>query len=119
MSKLFSPVKVGPYELAHRVVLAPLTRMRAEDGARPGRLIIESTLIRTVAKAFHFPSLSDCEALALVKESTAGGRDASGEEALRVKKRCCLKIKAYVNCFAMCNVQRRAALRNGVFVPRT
>jgi N-ethylmaleimide reductase len=30
---LFSPLKVGRYQLAHRVVLAPLTRMRAE---RPG-----------------------------------------------------------------------------------
>jgi N-ethylmaleimide reductase len=30
---LFSPLKVGPYQLQHRVVLAPLTRMRAE---RPG-----------------------------------------------------------------------------------
>jgi N-ethylmaleimide reductase len=30
---LFSPLKVGPYQLAHRVMLAPLTRMRAE---KPG-----------------------------------------------------------------------------------
>jgi N-ethylmaleimide reductase len=30
---LFSPLKIGPYQLAHRVVLAPLTRMRAE---KPG-----------------------------------------------------------------------------------
>ena len=29
---LFSPLKVGPYQLAHRVVMAPLSRMRA---ARP------------------------------------------------------------------------------------
>jgi N-ethylmaleimide reductase len=29
---LFSPLKLGPFELAHRVVLAPLTRMRAEPG---------------------------------------------------------------------------------------
>src|SRR5215469_10554014 len=29
---LFSPLKVGPYQLKHRIVLAPLTRMRA---ARP------------------------------------------------------------------------------------
>ena len=29
---LFSPLKVGPYQLAHRVAMAPLTRMRA---ARP------------------------------------------------------------------------------------
>jgi N-ethylmaleimide reductase len=27
---LFSPLKIGPYQLAHRVVMAPLTRMRAE-----------------------------------------------------------------------------------------
>jgi N-ethylmaleimide reductase len=30
---LFSPLQVGPYQLQHRVVLAPLTRMRAE---KPG-----------------------------------------------------------------------------------
>ncbi|MGV2290202.1 alkene reductase [Trinickia sp. YCB016] len=41
MSKLHSAVKVGPYEFAHRVVLAPLTRMRAEEGARPGPLMAE------------------------------------------------------------------------------
>ena len=39
MSKLMSAVKVGPYEISHRVVLAPLTRMRAEDGAIPGPLM--------------------------------------------------------------------------------
>ena len=27
---LFSPLKIGPYQLSHRVVMAPLTRMRAE-----------------------------------------------------------------------------------------
>jgi N-ethylmaleimide reductase len=27
---LFSPLKIGPYRLKHRIVLAPLTRMRAE-----------------------------------------------------------------------------------------
>jgi N-ethylmaleimide reductase len=47
MSKLFTSVKVGPYEFAHRVVLAPLTRMRAEDGARPGRLMAEYYAQRT------------------------------------------------------------------------
>src|SRR5689334_7023871 len=26
---LFSPLKVGPYQLKHRIMLAPLTRMRA------------------------------------------------------------------------------------------
>ena len=28
--KLFSPLQIGPYQLKHRVVMAPLTRMRAE-----------------------------------------------------------------------------------------
>ncbi|RKR36962.1 alkene reductase [Paraburkholderia sp. BL17N1] len=51
MSKLFTSVKVGPYEFAHRVVLAPLTRMRAEDGARPGRLMAEYYAQRTSAGA--------------------------------------------------------------------
>ena len=39
---LFSPLKVGPYELSHRVVMAPLTRMRAaqQDNA-PHELNVE------------------------------------------------------------------------------
>jgi N-ethylmaleimide reductase len=47
MSRLFSTVKVGSYEFAHRVVLAPLTRMRAESGARPGPLMAEYYAQRT------------------------------------------------------------------------
>lgn len=35
---LFSPLRVGRYELAHRVVMAPLTRSRASAGRVPGRL---------------------------------------------------------------------------------
>jgi N-ethylmaleimide reductase len=32
-SDLFQPVRLGPYELANRIVMAPLTRSRAsEDG---------------------------------------------------------------------------------------
>jgi len=47
MSKLMSAVKVGPYEISHRVVLAPLTRMRAEAGAKPGPLMAEYYAQRT------------------------------------------------------------------------
>ncbi|WP_233857144.1 alkene reductase [Paraburkholderia sp. HD33-4] len=47
MSKLHSPIQVGPFEIAHRVVLAPLTRMRAEEGARPGPLMAEYYAQRT------------------------------------------------------------------------
>ncbi len=31
MSHLFSPLKIGPWTLAHRIVMAPLTRMRASS----------------------------------------------------------------------------------------
>jgi N-ethylmaleimide reductase len=47
MSKLFSKVAVGPYEIEHRVVLAPLTRMRAKNGGRPGPLMAEYYAQRT------------------------------------------------------------------------
>lgn len=35
LNSLFSPLKFGRYELAHRVVMAPLTRMRAGPGNVP------------------------------------------------------------------------------------
>ena len=41
MSTLFSPTKVGPYKLSHRVVMAPLTRMRSDPGDIPSDLMIE------------------------------------------------------------------------------
>lgn len=37
-SSLFSPLRLGRYELAHRVVMAPLTRMRASSGNVPNEL---------------------------------------------------------------------------------
>ncbi|MGO4304151.1 alkene reductase [Cupriavidus sp. RAF12] len=52
MSRLFTPVKVGAYEFKHRVVLAPLTRMRAEEGAIPGPLMAEYYAQRTSPGAF-------------------------------------------------------------------
>src|SRR5215831_2451400 len=36
---LFSPLKIGPYQLAHRVVMAPLTRMRAARLSLAPRLL--------------------------------------------------------------------------------
>ena len=41
MSKLHTPIQLGPFNFAHRVVLAPLTRMRAETGAIPGAMMAE------------------------------------------------------------------------------
>src|ERR1700755_659135 len=66
MSKLFTPVKVGPYEFAHRVVLAPRTRMRAEDGARPGPLMAGYYAQRTSAGAL------------LIGEATIAAPDGNG-----------------------------------------
>jgi len=31
MSKLFTPARIGPYALDHRIVMPPMTRMRAEQ----------------------------------------------------------------------------------------
>ncbi|AJK49828.1 alkene reductase [Burkholderia plantarii] len=39
--KIMTSLKVGPHRLAHRVIMAPLTRMRAESGAVPGDLMAE------------------------------------------------------------------------------
>jgi N-ethylmaleimide reductase len=52
MSKLHTSVQVGPHEIAHRVVLAPLTRMRAEPGAIPGKLMAEYYAQRTSEGGF-------------------------------------------------------------------
>src|SRR6201988_1058266 len=41
MSKLFSTTEVGPYRLSHRVVMAPLTRMRSNPGDIPSDLMVE------------------------------------------------------------------------------
>ena len=39
MNKLFSPARIGPYQLSHRGVMAPLTRMRSDPGYIPGDLM--------------------------------------------------------------------------------
>jgi N-ethylmaleimide reductase len=41
MNTLFTPARLGPYTLSHRVVMAPLTRMRSEVGDVPGDLMVE------------------------------------------------------------------------------
>ncbi|KAI8886066.1 FMN-linked oxidoreductase [Backusella circina FSU 941] len=40
-SSIFTPLKLGKYELKHRIVLAPLTRMRANSDAVPNNLMKE------------------------------------------------------------------------------
>ena len=38
MTDLFSPITAGPFDLPHRVVMAPMTRNRAEEGNAPHSL---------------------------------------------------------------------------------
>jgi N-ethylmaleimide reductase len=47
MNHLFSPFQIGPYALKHRVVLAPLTRMRTSAGDIPNDLMAEYYSQRT------------------------------------------------------------------------
>jgi N-ethylmaleimide reductase len=39
--KLFSPSKIGPLEVSHRVVHAPMTRLRAEPDDSPSAMMVE------------------------------------------------------------------------------
>lgn len=67
MSTLFSPLQVGALSLPNRILMAPLTRCRAEPGHVPGELmatyyaqragagliIAEATMVAEGASAFH------------------------------------------------------------------
>jgi N-ethylmaleimide reductase len=41
MNNLFTPIQVGAFSLAHRIVLPPLTRMRTTTGFIPNELMVE------------------------------------------------------------------------------
>ena len=41
MTTLFDPIRIGDLQLANRIIMAPLTRCRAEPGRVPGDLIAE------------------------------------------------------------------------------
>lgn len=41
MPTLFDPIKIGDLELTNRIIMAPLTRCRAEPGRVPGELMVE------------------------------------------------------------------------------
>ena len=84
---LFKPLQVGPYKLAHRVAMAPLTRMRAErdsfaprplnaeyygQRATPGGLIIaEATQVSETAQGYtNTPGVYTPEQIAAWKQVT-------------------------------------------------
>ncbi|HAQ25626.1 MAG TPA: alkene reductase, partial [Pseudomonas sp.] len=41
MPTLFDPIRIGDLELTNRIIMAPLTRCRAEPGRVPGDLMVE------------------------------------------------------------------------------
>ena len=84
-SKLFEPIKVGNLNLTHRVVLAPLSRLRAnaqhvpneitaeyysQRGSEPGTLLIsEATVVASKAGGLsHVPGLWNNDQIAAWKK---------------------------------------------------
>jgi N-ethylmaleimide reductase len=68
MSKLFTPARIGSFQLSHRVVLAPMTRLRADANDTPfpmmadfygqrasdgGFLIAESAAISVASRSYY------------------------------------------------------------------
>ncbi|KAB0551039.1 alkene reductase [Pseudomonas argentinensis] len=49
MTTLFDPIKIGDLELANRVIMAPLTRCRADEGRVPNALMAEYYVQRASA----------------------------------------------------------------------
>jgi len=47
---LLSNIQIGPHALSHRVVMAPLTRIRSEPGDVPGALMAEYYSQRATAE---------------------------------------------------------------------
>ncbi|EXJ77742.1 NADPH2 dehydrogenase [Capronia epimyces CBS 606.96] len=85
--KLFSPLKVGNVQVSHRIVLAPLTRFRADDkhvplplvteyyrqrASTPGTLLItEATFVSPRASGLdHAPGIWNAQQIAAWKEVT-------------------------------------------------
>ena len=69
-SQLFQPTRVGALALAHRVVLAPLTRLRADARGVHGALAAE-----------HYAQRAGVRGTLLVTEATAVARFAEGRGA--------------------------------------
>ena len=91
-SKLFQPVKVGDIELAHRVVMAPLTRLRANDRGVHGDLAVEYYSQR----ASFLGSLLISEATYVSRFAEGRSANAPGvwndEQIAGWKRVCCVKL---------------------------
>jgi 2,4-dienoyl-CoA reductase-like NADH-dependent reductase (Old Yellow Enzyme family) len=49
MTTIFDPIKLGDLELANRIIMAPLTRCRADEGRVPNALMAEYYVQRASA----------------------------------------------------------------------
>ena len=71
-AKLFTPIKVGDVTLEHRVVLAPLTRFRADDKHVP--------ITKLVAE--HYAQRATVRGTLLISEATFIAQQAGGYAAV-------------------------------------
>ena len=66
-SKLFMPINLGPITLPHRVVMAPLTRLRsAQPGDIPTDLMAEMYAQRATDKVWSLQKLQQFRSLVVV-----------------------------------------------------
>jgi N-ethylmaleimide reductase len=99
MSKLFEPLSIGSLTLANRILMAPLTRCRAEEGHVPGDLmaeyyaqrasagliIAEATMAMAGNSSFwHEPGIYSAEQVAGWKKTTSAVHAAGGRIFLQI-----------------------------------
>ena len=67
-AKLFQPIHVGNLQLSHRIVLAPLTRFRADDAHVPTDMMVE-----------YYAQRASVPGTLLITEATAIAPKAAGQ----------------------------------------
>ncbi|WVN90840.1 uncharacterized protein L203_106083 [Cryptococcus depauperatus CBS 7841] len=95
VSQLFTPIQVGEYKLKHRIVMAPLTRMRAQPktaipsdwaiqyytqrASEGGLIISEGTFIAEELRGYeHVPGIYTADQMAQWKKITSGVHSKGG-----------------------------------------
>ena len=75
MSNLFNPIHVGAFDLSHRIVLAPLTRMRAEmPGNIPGQAMADYYAARATPGGFLIAEATYVPARAMAASALPASR---------------------------------------------
>jgi N-ethylmaleimide reductase len=89
---LFSPIRIGNFELKHRVVMAPLTRMRSEIPADvPGKLMVEYYSQRASAGGFI---VTEATTVAITGRGYLGAPGIYSDEQVEGWKRVCDAVHA-------------------------